>query len=406
VFVEGVQNSLKGVTNASSTQLQQAFSGTNCDSSALDAATVGGINIFLREPTSGTMNTTEATVFRGPDAHLSGGPNASLGLSQETGNLHNFNPLGDTHVGPCGGTHGGRRYRGIGTGEVVDGVFNSNLLSGFKAGQTSAFASQQDGLAYSFFSYGNVADIADKAGQYGYITLNGVDPIFSTYGPQLSGGGGYDPGQPATAADPGLIPGFVDQKALGGCSATNGFPCPEYAIWKGGYSFPNVRTGAYPAWSLLRLVTAATGGQKTAAAALLTKANNVNIAAIPDYIPFAATTCLSTSTPFPCATEIEDPGVLLVRAHYQQVDGDGNNIGAAAVENFTKTGTGGFAEAGGDMGGEVFICPSSTTCPNNATAGIVGTTHHYSPQSQSVLQGLGNQTTSSGGYAGGFQVRQ
>ncbi|HLX84745.1 MAG TPA: hypothetical protein VKR59_12660 [Terriglobales bacterium] len=400
VFLTGAQNSLAGVTDATSAQLQQAFSGTNCDSSALGAATVGGMNIFLREPTSGTMNTTEATVFRGPDVHLSAGPNASLGLSQETG-VGSHNPLGDSSVAPCGGTHGGRRYRSIGTGESVDGVFNSNLTTGFKAGQTGAFNSQQDGLAYAFFSFGNVADLADNT-KFNYITLNGVDPIFSTYANQISTGKPYDLAQVGA----GNIPGFNDLKAVAGCSATNGFPCPEYNIWTGGYSYPNVRSGAYPAWSLLRLVTATTGGQKTALTALLAKASNVNVAAVPDYIPFATTTCLPTSTPFPCATEIEDPGVLLVRAHYQQVDGAGTDIGAASVENFTKTGTGGFTEAGGDMGGAVFTCPTATTCPNNATAGIVGTTHHYSPQSQSVLQGFGNQTSASGGTAGGFQVRQ
>jgi hypothetical protein len=383
VFVRGNLNSLQGLTNATSQQLQQVFSGTNCNASAFGSAFSGGINIFLREPTSGTMNTTEATVFRGPVAHTSGGPNANLGLSQETGGLNGFNPLGDTNVGPC--TGGGRRYRGVGTSDVIAGVQNSNVSGDYNT--------SQDGLAYTFFSYGNVSSLADST-SYGYIQLNGVDPIFSTYGNQIASGNPYDPGQPGN----GTVPGFHDQIGITGCNATNGFPCPEYLIWAGGYSYPNVRSGVYAAWSLLRLVTATTGGQKTALTALLTKADNVNVAAVPDFIPYAATTCTSTSTPFHCATEIEDPGLLLTRAHYQQVDGGGTLIGAAPHND-------GTAEAGGDMGGAVFTCPTSTTCPNNAAV-TVSSTHHYSPQSLSVLQGVGSQTSASGGAAGGFQVRQ
>jgi hypothetical protein len=392
VFLRGNQNNLAGLTDATSTQLQQVFSGTNCDATAFGAAFSGGINIFLREPTSGTMNTTEATVFRGPVVSLSGG--ANLGLSQETGGLSGFNPLGDAHIGPCTSASGnGRRYRVIGTGEAVDGVYNSSLTSGWKAGQTGAFNNTQDGLGYAFFSYGNVSDIADST-KYSYIQLNGVDPIFSTYANQIATGKGYDPGQPATA---GMVPGFSDLTSF--CNATTGYPCPEYKIWAGGYSFPNVRSGSYSSWSLLRLITATTGGQKTALTTLLTKADNLNVAAVPDFIPYAATVCTTTSTPFACPVEIEDPGLLLTRSHYQQYDGARTAIGPTPHND-------GTAEAGGDMGGEVFICPTSTTCPNNATAGVVGTTHHYSPQSLNVLAGFGNQTSASGGTAGSFQIRQ
>src|SRR6202051_1278465 len=161
-IIERGKGQLSNLTNASETQLQAAFSGTNCDASAFGLP-AGDINIFLRAPLSGTMNTTEATVFRRPTVY----PGAVLGLSQETLVGAN-NPL-KAQAGTCA-SGAGSRYRAIGTGEAVKGVQHSG---------DGTFSDAVDGIAYTFFSYGNVSSIANQS-KYGYITLNGVDPIFAS----------------------------------------------------------------------------------------------------------------------------------------------------------------------------------------------------------------------------------
>lgn len=301
VFViEHDKGQLSGLENATETQLQQAFSGTNCDASAFGLGG-GNINIFLREPLSGTMNTTEATVFRRPTVY----PGAVLGLSQET-NVGNNNPL-KAQASTCA-AGAGQRYRGIGTGEVVAGVQHSG---------DGTYPNSVDGIAYTFFSYGNIGALANNT-KYGYITLNGVDPIFASYGTTL------DPGQPAVA---GELPAAANLPA----SCAGAFPCSEHDIWANGFSFPNVRNGTYRAWSLLRLV--ATGTASTNAVALITASNKFVVNAVPDYVPFKT------------VTGTTDLGTKLLRSHYQQKDGAGTLLGKAPVNE--------PAEAGGDMGGAI-----------------------------------------------------
>jgi hypothetical protein len=323
VFVtEKDKGQLANLTNATPQQLQAAFSGTNCDASAFGLP-AGAISINLREPLSGTMNTTEATTFRKPTVY---GGNI-LGVSQEE-NVGANNPL-KAQGGTClAGT--GSRYRAIGTGEEVKSVQNSGTNYGF------------DGIGYAFFSYGNVGALSNQT-KYAYITINNVDPIFASYGVQNSTGTGFDPGQPATAANPGLIPAAANTPCAG-------FPCKESQIWKAiapstvGLSFPNVRNGSYPAWSLLRLVS--DGTALTNAKALITKSQGFVVTSVPDYIPFAKT----------IAGGVTDPGLTVVRSHYYQYDGAGTVIGAAVAVNSGTT------EAGGDMGGEILSCATTTTC--------------------------------------------
>jgi hypothetical protein len=302
-IIERDKGQLKALTNASEIQLQQAFSGTNCSATAFGLP-AGAISINLREPLSGTMNTTEATVFRRPTVY----PNAVLGLSQERNvNAPVNNPLKAQAKTCLAGTGG--RYRAIGTGEEVKSVQNSGANYG------------HDGIGYTFFSYGNVSSIANSS-DYGYITLNGIDPIFQTYGSTL------DPGQPAG----GDLPAAANLPATcaGGAGA---FPCSEHAIWKGGFSFPNLRNGTYRSWSLLRLVSNGTGSTNAAA---LVKASNIFVVNdVPDYVPaglVAGTT---------------DLGIKLLRSHYQQKDGAGTLLGSAPVNT---------PEKGGDMGG--YIIPT------------------------------------------------
>jgi hypothetical protein len=318
VFITARQSALANLKNASTQQLQQVFSGTNCNASAFGLPSAG-IALFLREPLSGTYNTAEATVFRHPTVY----PGAILGVSQDANvNGGVNNPLAG-QSGTCL-EGGGARYRAIGTSEEVKSIQNSVKNVGL------------DGVGYTFFSYGNVSSVADSTA-YGYITLNNIDPIFASYGPQSSTGAGFDPGQPASA---GTLPAAANLPAS--CNGT--FPCAENQIWAGGLSFPNLRNGTYPSWSIVRLVSNGTG--LTNAKALITKSQQFVVTSVPDYVPFTKTT----------AGGITDPGLLLVRSHYQEYDGAGTLLGAAPVNTPVAS------EAGGDAGGEILPCATTAAC--------------------------------------------
>ncbi len=312
VFVDRHSTQLVGLQSATDVQLQNAFSGTNCDASAFGLA-AGGIGIFLREPLSGTMNTTEATVFRKPTVYSGG----IIGVSQEANvNAVLNNPLSG-QAGTCL-SGAGSRHRAIGTGEEVKSVLNSVANLGV------------DGIGYAFFSYGNVSSIANNS-SYGYIQLNGVDPIFASYA-------GGDPGQPGG----GTLPAAANLPSSCLVLGIPSFPCPENAIWTGGLSFPNVRNGTYGSWSILRLVSS--GTPLTAASALISKSQQFVVTSVPDYVPIKKT----------IAGGITDPGLLYLRSHYQQYDGAGTFIGAAPVNK-------GTTEAGGDMGGCILKTTGSTS---------------------------------------------
>jgi hypothetical protein len=321
VFItERDKGQLSNLVDATPAQLQQAFSGTNCDASAFGLP-AAGINIFINEGISGQGNVAEATVFRRPTVYTGSGSGTVLGLSQES-NVGANNPLAG-QSGTCL-TGAGARYRAIGSSEEVKSVQNSGKNFG------------TDGIGYGIFSYGNFSSIANNP-TYGYITLNNVDPIFASYGPQSSTGLGYDPGQPTSA---GVLPAAANLPA----SCASAFPCPENKIWAGGLSFPNLRNGTYPAWSVFRLISNGTG--LTNSKALVKSAQAVAVTSVPDFVPFVKTT----------ADGIADPGLLVVRSHYQQYDGAGTFIGAAPVNS-------GTTEAGGDLGGQVLLCATLTTCP-------------------------------------------
>jgi hypothetical protein len=320
VFITQRESQLASLTNATEQQLQQVFSGTDCDARAFGLSPAG-IAAFLREPLSGTYNTTEATVMRHPTVYGGVGPSTILGVSMET-NVGANNPLAG-QPGTCSSSDGkGARYRAIGTSEEVKSVQNSVKNIGI------------DGIGFTFFSYGNVSSIANNP-DYGYITLNNIDPIFASYGPQSSTGAGYDPGEPATA---GTLPAAANLPCSGA------FPCPESQIWAGGLSFPNLRNGTYPAWSVVRLVS--NGTALTNSKTLVKASQGFVVDSVPDYVPATKT----------LAGGITDPGLTLVRSHYQQYDGAGTLLGAAPINS-------GTTEAGGDMGGILLACPTATTCP-------------------------------------------
>ena len=247
------------------------------------------------------MNTVEATVFRRPTVD-GGTGNAAIGISQEA-NVGLNNPLqgqaGTCILNPSGTS---ARYRGVGTGEVIDnGVCASNNDNAANCKVTGTYPTAQDGIAYTFFSYGNISKEANQD-EYGYLTLDGIDPIFSSYGNQVKTGAPVDPGQPADGAvgGPGVLPGAANLPA-GSCeSGAAAFPCSEDLIWAPnptaqttnpptGLSFPNLRNGTYPAWGILRVFSdSGTGGQYAALSTLIASSNKTAVGFVPDYVPLAS----------------------------------------------------------------------------------------------------------------------
>jgi hypothetical protein len=297
-FIISRSSALASVTNVTDGEVQSVFSGANCNADAFGAPS-GAIAAFLREPVSGTMNTTEYSVFR----YWS-----ETGASQETG-VNATNPLS---AKACAGG-GGVRSRAIGTGEEVKSVLNSIANTTY------------DGIGYTFFSYGNVSSIANSSA-YGYVTLNGVDPIFHKYGTTI------DPGQPATA---GVLPAAANLPAT--CSGA--FPCPERDIWSGHLSFPNLRNGSYKAWSNLRVVS--NGTALSALETLVESSQTFAVNSTPDFVPAEK-------------VGADDPGLLLLHSHYLQE--------SIAPVNVSPTG-----DKGGDAGGCILTTTGTVATSDTTT---------------------------------------
>jgi hypothetical protein len=315
---------LANLTNANEVELGQVFSGQNVNASAFNLP-AAAIEAFLREPLSGTMNTTESCVFRHPSSL------ATYRQSQEANNGAVMpNPLNGTDTSAA-------RFRAIGTSREVNAVKNA------VANHTT------DGIGYAFFSYGNVAPIGGQSA-YSYIQLNGIDPIFHNYVPGTAGI--TDPGQPTTAGQLPL------NTPCGTQAANTAFPCNENQIWANSkvatlgptgavtvfnsYSFPNLRNGSYPAWSVVRLVA---GPAYLNATTLVNASQAFVVSTVPDYVPFAA---VKTGT-YPNYTYL-DPGLTIVRSHYGcLVATCGLNFAGTAANTPAQ----GALERGRDAGGAI-----------------------------------------------------
>ena len=255
--------------NVATADAQNIFSGNECDGNALNAPGAPPnfpLHVNLREPLSGTMNTTEFTVFRTQAAY----PN-----TQEK----NIDPsvAGGNPLNLACASGGGERKRGIGTGEIVG----------------TAVHNTADSIGYAFFSYGNVSSIAGTT-NYGYLKLDGVDGINST----------YTNGQLPTC------------------------PAPAFCPATPGASYPHLRDGTYKSWSVVRAVTDASGPNLTNLQALVSSAQAHINEKVPDFVPFVA-------------TPDGDPGLTLYRSHFT-VPGTGIS---------PNNGLGASPEAGGDVGG-------------------------------------------------------
>jgi len=145
VFLVNSSNTTTGhlgnsaVKNISSANATKLFDGAECDASLFGGAATVPVTAWLREGLSGTMNTTNFTVFGG---------------AQENGVT--TNPLNQTCT-----AGGGSRKRGIGTGEIVSSV----------SGTTA------DQAGYIFFNY----EAVNGKSNLKYVTLDGIDPFTGTY---------------------------------------------------------------------------------------------------------------------------------------------------------------------------------------------------------------------------------
>ncbi|HXY09325.1 MAG TPA: hypothetical protein VEI52_15890 [Terriglobales bacterium] len=268
------------ITNVTHAQLQTIFSGANCNTSALGAATAHAIFPVLREPLSGTMNTFEFTNMTSP---------TSLVNSQETKVLAH-NPLNNA----CA-AGGGKRFRGIGTGQITGAILNGNQNATTGAYPIPSFKGA-DGIGYAFFSYGNVSHLTNPT-WYGYLTLDGVDPLLGN-------------------------PGHVANGGLPACK----LPCPAAP----NTTFKNLRNGTYRSFSFVRLVTEKTGNEN---AAELVKAAQASINLyVPDFVPYVAAG--------------GDAGMKFYRSHFPVTV---NGVTYAAKNGLPFKDA--SAESGGDVGG-------------------------------------------------------
>ncbi len=337
-----------GVSYATDVELQTVFSGANCNSNEFAGATSPlPLNVWLREPLSGTMTTTEMNVFRRPVAttttpwSVTGNLVGGNGASQETGVGAN-NPLSSL---ACT-LGGGARTRGIGTGEVLNGAKVSGVnYGGVQFSGASSGPYTNDGIAYTFWSFSNVSALAGA--HYGFLSLDGEDPL---------GLPGYAPG--------GILP----------TPPAITFPASEASLWPpvGGIlnSYPNVRSGKYTAWTNVRMFTSAgTDGGDLVSTLFGTV---VNIA--PDFIPAEKTTDSNGNV---------DPGEQIWHTHFQQYDGGGNLIGLAPKNGtFTTRALGcnpknADSDAGGEAGGCIIStilsptkCIAATTDKNMIEIGV------------------------------------
>ena len=157
--------------------LASVVNGTLGRAQDLDLGLAGNttpLTVILREALSGTMNTFEFNIPRNNAMYLNASTKSLS--SQEAGiNLANACTLNVNCPNPLflPGPGGSKRVRGIGNGQVTNGI-SGNTVGGVKNTANS--------LAYAFFSYGNVQNFTGAAGTVRYVTVDGVDPFNDQYG--------------------------------------------------------------------------------------------------------------------------------------------------------------------------------------------------------------------------------
>jgi len=220
------------------------------DLSTASGASSVGVNVFIREPLSGTMNTMEYNVTNSVGVYANV-PQAPWGPALYSGQ--------ETNVGnpscPCPTfgtsnaanplqlpTAAGMRYRVVGTGEMVKTV-----------------AKTADALGYAFWGYGNFSASNNNAPTTThYLTVDGTDPLFAN----------------------GTNPNGVGV-----------FPTPTSGVYPS-LTFPNIQNGSYPVWTMYRVVytNATRSFTKQIIAAAQANANRM----MSDFIPASSVNVFHT----------------------------------------------------------------------------------------------------------------
>jgi hypothetical protein len=335
--------------------LANLFDGsTSCDTNNLalgGTGTTGGtpLTVFLREPLSGTMNTTEFSVFRtfdnADDTQEGANGGAAMPFSGSATTLGANNA-------PCTGN--GARSRAIGTGEVIGGS-NYGVLG------------IPNSLGYVFTGWANFAKYKGSS-TYQYLTLDGVDPIFAAPTAYSVCVGGASAGQVCGTAEPCATGGTCTaggsaNQVIPYCNSTNctsdlwdaytdaatGYTVPA------GVTFPNIRNGLYKAWTIYRWVTTSTS-DPYGPSLVSQEAQNYVDGQIADFIPFAA---CAPGTGSACLSGTPTDGLAVYRSHFKPTGvtevcpSTSPNNGSASNANNTDGGNslGGGDECAGDVGG-------------------------------------------------------
>jgi hypothetical protein len=235
------------ITNLNSSTLALYLDGTigytrdaltpgNTQTTAQNKATT----VILREPLSGTYNTLEYSI---PNT-LRFQTSQDVGQEQPTatkncnGTVPEWNAEGTSMATLVSGAV---RNRAIGTGEEIKALFG-----------TGGYTAPEDGLGYAFWSVANFAPAASSTSTVKYLTVDGVDPIQTTY--------------------------------TGGTIPTTSTELESVTL-------QHVKDGTYPIWSLLRLVTTSSSAS-TYAGYLATAAQSYvsfgTSTSQPDFVPYSS----------------------------------------------------------------------------------------------------------------------
>jgi hypothetical protein len=364
------------------------FSCTGDISPALGAGPGNPVQVIQREVLSGTYNTFEFTGVR----TLTGSASVAVPESkvsattwftqddsgQELNNnpATNFNTAGCPATGAtvptstcgdplylttgaCGANGNGLKLRAIGTGEMVKATL---CAEGTQLGHGSACitpatgVNTPDGLGYAFWGYGNFAPAAGGCQTVGstdgitcgtyyghYLTVDGIDPLFTTPGGALDS-----------------TPNPNGAYHLPQCFLTSGTPdCFQIP-------FTHVKDGSYPLWTILRVVTfsnvSGASGQTTPASVVAMvaeaekAANNANttVTNLSDFVPYFTNINAGDTT--------GDLNLGVLRVHYKQTNNPNNGFtncsGGLTGLSLTPAAGACTVDVGGDVGGSVITVQS------------------------------------------------
>jgi hypothetical protein len=224
-----------------------------CEPATTPAADVFGVGVWVREPISGTYNTTEYAT--------TGSFQCFSSQEKDPASLGVVNPASNNPLNISGLTFNGQtayRKRAITTGEMVKQVANTT---------------NPDSFGYAFWGYGNFSSSNNNAPtQTHYLTLDGIDPLYSN--------GTYN----------------ATTNPNGNPNGQGVFPVKTGGVYPV-LPFTNLLNGSYRVWTTYRFlvanITSPSGQNASDWAQLFNQIANSDAATIySDFVPFANMTYL------------------------------------------------------------------------------------------------------------------